>query len=120
MARFLVMGSGAIGGITAALLRESGQDVVSFTTNMAIAEALRTHGFRLRGDDGRSIPANVTTTIPSEAFDYVLLCTQPPQVEEAARMALPVLRPDGVMVVFQNGLCEQRIAPIAGAARTIG
>jgi 2-dehydropantoate 2-reductase len=50
----------------------------------------------------------------------VLLATQPPQVEEAARSALPVLARDGVMVCFQNGLCEARIADIAGADRVVG
>src|SRR5262249_375795 len=53
-------------------------------------------------------------------FDYVRLATQPPQVEEAARRTLPFLAPTGAMVCFQNGLCEERIAAIAGASRTIG
>ena len=49
-----------------------------------------------------------------------MLATQPPQVEEAARTALPPLADDGAMVVLQNGLCEERIARIAGAERVIG
>jgi 2-dehydropantoate 2-reductase len=48
------------------------------------------------------------------------LCTQPPQVEEAARAALPVLAQDGVMVCLQNGLCEPRVAKICGEHRTVG
>jgi 2-dehydropantoate 2-reductase len=58
--------------------------------------------------------------LPRETFDFVLLATQPPQVEDAARMALPLLAPDGRMVCFQNGLCESRVGRIAGDDRTLG
>ena len=50
----------------------------------------------------------------------MLLATQPPQVEEAARRALPALAPRGAMVCFQNGLCEERVAAIAGPDRAFG
>jgi 2-dehydropantoate 2-reductase len=50
----------------------------------------------------------------------VLLATQPPQVEEAARGAADWLGPEGRMVCFQNGLCEERIARLVGADRVIG
>src|SRR5262249_23384308 len=53
-------------------------------------------------------------------FEFVFLATQPPQVEEAARNALPFLAQSGAMVCFQNGLCEERVAAVAGAHRTIG
>jgi len=116
-----VMGSGGIGGVMTALLSESGQDVVAFTTNLAIEQAVRAHGLRLRGEEiERSVQASVVRAVPEGPFDVVVLCTQPPQVEEAARMALPVLASDGVMVCLQNGLCEARVAAIAGADRTLG
>jgi 2-dehydropantoate 2-reductase len=50
----------------------------------------------------------------------VFLLMQPPQVIDAVRSALPLLRPEGAMVCFQNGLCEEHVGPIAGADRTIG
>src|SRR6202012_5763468 len=53
-------------------------------------------------------------------FDYVLLATQPPQVEEAARSVVAHLAPTGAMVCLQNGLCEPRVAAIAGPERTLG
>jgi 2-dehydropantoate 2-reductase len=49
-----------------------------------------------------------------------MLATQPPQVEEAARAAMPALADDGRMVCFQNGLCEERVAAIAGSERVVG
>jgi 2-dehydropantoate 2-reductase len=53
-------------------------------------------------------------------FDFVFLATQPPQLEAAARTALPHLRPGGAMVCFQNGLCEEYVAAVAGPDRVIG
>ena len=92
------------------------------TTNAEIRAAVVRHGFRLRerartgqcpGGSSRAPPTD-------ERFDVIVLATQPPQVEEAARAALPALAEDGAMVVLQNGLCEARIARIAGAERVIG
>src|SRR6185503_14771539 len=118
------MGAGAIGGTVAACLDEVGADVTAVTSNPAIHAAVRDKGFRTTGESGeRSVAGRIelgTEALESESFDAVLLATQPPQVEEAARTALPFLAPDGVMVCFQNGLCEARIAAITGAGRVVG
>lgn len=124
MSRVLVVGCGGIGGTLAATIGASGvaTRVVGLSTNPAIAEAVRAHGYRL-ADRGRPVvatPGEVVATAPAEPFDIVLLATQPPQVEDAARAALPALAPDGTMVVLQNGLCEERVAAIAGPDRTVG
>jgi 2-dehydropantoate 2-reductase len=120
--RFLVMGCGGIGGVLTASLAETGQDVTAYTTNKAIHEAVEARGLRLVGEGAaRSAKARVVHALPEgEKFDYVLLATQPPQVEDAARSALPLLADDGVMVCLQNGLCEDRVAKIAGAERVVG
>jgi 2-dehydropantoate 2-reductase len=119
--RFLVMGCGGIGGISTALLAESGQDVTGVTTNRDIFDAVASRGLRMRGDgEARAVRGRVVLGVPDEKFDFVLLATQPPQVEEAARMALPALAPNGAMVCLQNGLCEERVARIAGVDRTFG
>ncbi len=116
--RFLVMGCGAIGGILTAALAESGQDVTAVTTNEAIHAACTERGLKIVGEGApRQVRANVSLGVPpvtdaARKFDYVLLATQPPHVEEAARSALPVLAEDGVMVCLQNGLCERRVAKI--------
>src|SRR5215475_9583114 len=121
--RFLVVGCGGIGGIVAAHLVEQGHDVTALTTNPLIADAINAHGFRVRGEGspgtvaGRAMRQIKQGSAP---FDFILLATQPPQVEEAARTALPHLAPNGAMVCFQNGLCEERIAALAGPERTLG
>lgn len=121
--RVLVMGSGGIGGIVAASLAERGLAPTVVTHNPAIAAAINAGGFTVHeGDATRRVPARATAVLPNDAgsFEVVLLATQPPQVEAAARAALPHLAPDGLMVCFQNGLCEPRVAAVAGDARVVG
>ena len=117
------MGCGGIGGIVAANLAARGAAPAVVTHNADIAAAINAAGFVVRDDDGeRRVPGRATTVLPNDAgiFDVVLLATQPPQVEAAARAALPHLHPDGVMVCFQNGVVESRVAAIAGAERVVG
>jgi 2-dehydropantoate 2-reductase len=121
--RLLVVGCGGIGGVVAAHLLEQGHDVTALTTNPLIADAINASGFRVRGEGspgvvrGRAVRALDARTPP---FDFIFLATQPPQVEEAARGAIGHLAPEGAMVCFQNGLCEPRIARLAGPDRTFG
>lgn len=116
------MGCGGIGGTVAAHLAELGVDVTGVTTSERIAAEVRAHGYRLRGDgETRAVPGRIELGVPAgETFDFVLLAIQPPSVEEAARAALPQLSENGAMVVFQNGLCEARVAKIAGEDRVVG
>ena len=121
--RILVVGCGGIGGVVAGHLFEQGHDITALTTNAIIADAINADGFRLRGDGSPGVVrGRAVTAIPKSAapFDYILLATQPPQVEDAARGVLAHLAPGGAMVCFQNGLCEERIAAITGPDRTLG
>ncbi len=122
--RILVVGCGAIGGVLGAHLVELEQDVTALTTNQVIADALEGAGFLVMGNDapppGR--PTATLTELSSDVapFDYILLTTQPPQVEEAARSSAAWLAPDGRMVCFQNGLCEERVARIVRREQVMG
>lgn len=122
--RILVMGCGGIGGIVAAHLGELGVEVHAVSRNPEVVDAVARNGIRLVGDGGRrAVPGRVHLAVPEDvgAFDYVMLATQPPDVEEAARQAAPVLAPGGYLVCFQNGLCEERVARVLGdAGRVIG
>jgi 2-dehydropantoate 2-reductase len=121
--RFLVVGAGGIGAIVTAYLAEQGHDVTALTTNHGIASAIEAHGIRVRGDDSPgAVRAKAVTSLGARdgKFDFVLLATQPPDVEKAAASALPYLADDGAMVCFQNGLVEERIAKIAGNERVVG
>lgn len=121
--RVLVVGCGAIGGVVAAHLFEQGVDTTALTTNALIADAINGAGFTVRGEGalGHVRGSALRSLSPrTQPFDYVLLATQPTQVEDAARTALPFLAEQGRMVCFQNGLCEERVGAIVGQDRTIG
>jgi 2-dehydropantoate 2-reductase len=122
--RVAVIGCGAIGGVLTAHLLELGVDVTAVTSNPMIARALAEHGARVRGDASPPPlrPRAVVDRLGAESgrFDYVLLATQPPQLEEAARSAAPWLAERGALVCFQNGLCEERVAKIVPPGRVIG
>lgn len=120
--RVLVVGAGGIGGIVAAALLDTDVDVTLVSTNPEIRAAIAASGVHVV-DDGEetAVAARVVSAPPpDERFDVVILATQPPQIEDAARTALPALGPDGVVVVLPNGLCEPRIARIVGPERVIG
>ena len=121
------MGCGAIGGVLTASLAGKGYDVTACTTNAAIHARIAERGLTLvrrRAGRGASRTARVPVVLgapaATEKFDYVLLATQPPQVQEAATSALFSLKDDGAMICLQNGLCEEHIAKIVGAHRVIG
>jgi 2-dehydropantoate 2-reductase len=121
--RFLVVGAGGIGGVVAAFLAEQGHDVTALTTNPSIADAIAAHGYRVRGEGSPGTVRGkiVQSLAPNEGkFDFILLATQPPDVEYAAGNSVRHLADDGRMVCFQNGLCEMRIGSIAGEDRVVG
>lgn len=121
--RVLVMGCGGIGGIIAGSLVERGVDVTIVTHNPAIATAIAERGLTIReADANRTVRGHATAELPAQpgVFDFVFLATQPPQVVAAAQAALPYLRPDGAMVCFQNGLCEQYVQDVVGPERVLG
>lgn len=118
------MGCGAIGGVLTACLAETGQDVTASTTNDGIHAAVHARGLKVVGEGSpRLVRTPVLHGLPAdgaEKFDYIILATQPPQVEEAARSVAPFLADDGAVVCLQNGLCEERLGKIVGDHRVIG
>jgi 2-dehydropantoate 2-reductase len=114
------MGAGGIGGIVAATLTEVGAAVTAVSTNEAIRAAVDRAGYRLVDDGEERAIRGWIAPAPEGKYDLCILATQPPNVEEAARTALPHLAEDAEVVVLQNGLCEDRIGAIVGDARVIG
>ncbi|MBA2539153.1 MAG: 2-dehydropantoate 2-reductase [Deltaproteobacteria bacterium] len=114
------MGAGGIGGIVAATLTEVGSAVTVVSTNDKIRAAVDKSGFRLVDDGEERIVRGWISPAPEGRYDLCILATQPPNVEDAARTALPHLADDAQVVVLQNGLCEDRIAAIVGPQRVIG
>jgi 2-dehydropantoate 2-reductase len=118
--RILVMGAGGIGGIVASTLMEVGAAVTAVSTNAAIRAAVDQSGFRVVDEGEERVVRGWVAAAPEGSYDLCVLATQPPNVEDAARTALPHLAADAQVVVLQNGLCEERVAAIVGAERVIG
>lgn len=114
------MGAGGIGGIVAATLTEVGAAVTVVSTNPAIRTAVDRAGYRVIDEGEERIVRGWIAPAPEGSYDLCILATQPPSVEDAARTAVRHLAPDGQVVVLQNGLCEERVAAVAGAERVIG
>ncbi|MDQ3263827.1 MAG: 2-dehydropantoate 2-reductase [Myxococcota bacterium] len=122
--RILIVGGGGIGGVIASNLVEQGHRVSLAVRRKEIAQRISEHGLVLRDEHGqRTIRGELEVLLdPPEGgeFDFVLLTTQPNQVEEAARATAGLLGAHGVMVCFQNGLCEERVAQVVGEDRVLG
>lgn len=118
--RILVMGAGGIGGIVAATLTEIGAAVTAVSTNAQIRAAVDRSGFRVVDEGEERVVRGWVAPAPEGRYDLCILATQPPNVEDAARAALPHLEDGAQVVVLQNGLCEERVAAIVGEARVIG
>jgi 2-dehydropantoate 2-reductase len=118
--RILVMGAGGIGGIVAGTLMEIGLPVTAVSTNNLIRAAVDQKGFRIVDEGEERVVRGWVSPAPEGKYDLCILATQPPNVEDAARTALPHLAEDALVVVLQNGLCEERVAAIVGDARVVG
>ena len=121
--RFVVIGPGAIGGATAALLARAGRDVVLVCKRPGLAATVASEGIHVRGARGdfRTRCAAVTTIEELEgAFDYALITVKAPDLQDAARRLLPFLRADSLVVSMQNGICVEALAEVVGAERAVG
>lgn len=123
-ARILLAGVGSVGGVLAGTLLAAGHDVTLLTANPAITAAIRAHGLVLETPAGRhQARAAVFTTErelpPDFRCDWLMLAMMAGAVEQAARDCLPLLCATGHVVTFQNGMVGERVAALAGAARTL-
>ena len=118
-----VIGAGAIGGVTAAFLQLAGYDLEAACKIPEIAERLNHPGVHITGIKGEHwVKLKAVTNISdlSEPKDLILLATKANDCLAAAQDLIPYLKPDSVVVSFQNGVCEYALADIVGKDRIIG
>jgi 2-dehydropantoate 2-reductase len=124
--RIGIMGAGAIGSVVGGLLTEAGQDVTLIDQWPAHVDAIREHGLRLTGTCGDRLVRTQALHLHEaqaiqEPFESVFLSVKGYDTDWAALFAARFLRdPDGYMVVFQNGLNDERVARLVGRQRTVG
>jgi 2-dehydropantoate 2-reductase len=124
--RIGIMGAGAIGSVVGGMLTRAGHDVTFIDQWPAHVEAMQTHGLRLSGTCGEHlVPVKAVHLCDAQAiaepFDAIFLAVKGYDTEWATLFAIRFLRqPDGVIVDFQNGINDERVAALAGRERTLG
>jgi 2-dehydropantoate 2-reductase len=120
--RFLIWGSGAIGGTLGAHLARAGHDVTMVDVVADHVDAINRDGLRITGPIAEftaRMPAFTPHTL-SGAWDTIVLATKAHHTDTAVRALAPYLAAEGCVVSAQNGLNELAIAEAVGAARTMG
>lgn len=121
--RIAVIGAGAIGGITAALIRKAGYDVEIVCKYGDLSRRINDEGihvFGICGDNRVAMPAVPETGDMQSGKDLVLLATKATDMIPAAEALLPFLGDEARVVSLQNGICEEALAEVLGEKRVIG
>jgi 2-dehydropantoate 2-reductase len=119
----LIVGAGAIGGITGGYLTRDGADVVLVDRVEPHVKAMQQHGLRIDGLPG-DVLIPVSAALPSEVqgtFDAVFVAVKSQHTADALPIVGAHLAPDGIAVSLQNGLANKELlAQVAGRERTLG
>jgi 2-dehydropantoate 2-reductase len=123
--RIAILGAGAIGSVVGGMLTKAGHDVTLVDQWPEHVEAMKRTGLRLSGTCGEHlIPVRALhlheLQAAGEPFDAVFLAVKSYDTEWATQLAVSYLKPDGVVVDFQNGINDERVAVVAGRGRTLG
>ncbi len=124
--RIGIIGAGAIGSVVGGLLTKAGRDVTLIDQWPEHVEAMKAKGLRLSGTCGEhTVPVKALHIHEAqsvrEPFDAVFVAVKAYDTEWATALGLKYLRmPRGVVVDFQNGINDERVAAVAGRERTLG
>lgn len=119
----LVVGAGAVGGITAALLKKAGHNVEVAVRTDEYAAYIRDKGIEVNGVCGNHIiriPSFSSVHEIREKKDIILLTTKASEMISTAKDYEHLLNGHGCFVSLQNGMCEDELVSVMGQARVIG
>jgi 2-dehydropantoate 2-reductase len=125
-ARIVVVGAGAVGAYVGAHIARAGYACSLIDPWPEHVDAINAHGVRFAGAGGAyavRIPAFHERDIAARAgtgFDVAFVCAKLYDTHRATSLIAPHLAPDGFVVTLQNGLVEDVVADVVGAARTLG
>ena len=121
--RILVVGAGAVGGITAAILSREQYDIWLVAKYRDLAEKISTEGIDVSGHCGdfcMIIPTVARAAELTGKFDYVFMATKADAMVKSAREILPFIHEQSRVISMQNGICEEALVSVVGRMRTIG
>ena len=109
-----IVGTGAMGSVYAALLGKAGHEVWAVDVWQEHLDAIERDGLRVSGASGDYVVDGIGvggTPTDVGPCDLWIVATKAAEVEEVARAVAPLLRPDDVVMPFQNGLgAGERVA----------
>lgn len=118
-----MVGAGAIGGVSAAILAREQHDIWLVAKHPELAQKISTEGISVSGFCGDFRMVVQTVAHPGELsghFDYVFMATKADALIKAAREILPFIHEQSRVISMQNGICEEALASVVGRMRTIG
>lgn len=121
-----IIGAGAVGGYVGGRLALAGENVTLIDPWPAHVAAMRAAGLQLTGTQGthgarvRALDICDAQQLVREPVDIAIVSTKSYDTHWAAALVAPYLAPRGYVVSLQNGMNEERIASVVGAARTLG
>jgi 2-dehydropantoate 2-reductase len=123
--RIGIIGAGAIGCVVGGMLTRAGRDVTLIDQWPEHVETMRKNGLKLSGTCGEHVVPVKAIHIHelqsvTQPFDAVFVSVKSYDTEWATALAASYLTPNGVVVDFQNGLNDERVAAVAGKHRTLG
>jgi 2-dehydropantoate 2-reductase len=112
--KIAVVGTGAMGSVYASHLGKAGHEVWALDIWQEHLDAIAGSGLAVSGASGSFVVSNLQVgRVPAEAgsCDVWVIATKAADVDAAAAAVAPLLRPDDVVMAFQNGLgAGERVA----------
>lgn len=105
--KITIVGTGAMGAVYAALLRRGGHEVWAVDRWDEHLRSIEESGLRITGASGDDVVEGIrTASTPSQVgpSDIWVIATKAQDVEDVMRAIVPLLRPEDVVMPFQNGL----------------
>lgn len=116
-----IIGAGAVGGITAAMLINAGYNVEVACNSTSLADRIKTDGLHISGICGNyriPVPAVSRATDMKSPKDMVFLATKANNMFSAGQEILHLLHKDTLVITMQNGMEQFAVADIVGIERT--
>lgn len=121
--KIAMVGAGAIGGVTAAFITQSGYDIEIVCKHNDLVDKINNDGIDISGIKGSHrirMKAVEKITDLSDQIDLVVLATKANDCVAAAKDLLPLLKSDSLVVSLQNGISEYALAEVLGNDRVVG
>jgi len=120
--KFVMMGSGGVGGFFGAKLAAAGADV-HFVARGRHLDAMRSHGLSIEGPAPLHLAKVQVTDDPGTigVADFVLMAVKLWDTASAIEQVKPIVGPQTTVISFQNGVLKDRYLHEAfGASRIMG